>query len=316
MGGTIPWGWEAMSIQDAFLTRALRALCALISLPVCVICLNLPAEAGPGGGHAGFGRGHFGGGRSGHAHTARSGNSGGHLHWMKLGLGKKSALTTADASGSPSGWWNFNSAAPSATSHPMPSTMLWSPVRGEHGVPFISVASASAPQVHQNLYFHPHRPFASSGCFFNGMTQICFLEPFLPLLGFGYFGYGEGYGGDWDNGGDLAGMDEARMTGMTLPVSPDENPPSANENSATWDAAAHAGASEDWDLGTDVFVLVLRNGTTHAVTNYWVADRYLEYVCPDGTRSHVPLDALDLQSTVLRNEARGLPFVLRTMAEP
>ena len=26
--------------------------------------------------------------------------------------------------------------------------------------------------------------FASSGCFFNGVTQVCFFEPFLPLLPF------------------------------------------------------------------------------------------------------------------------------------
>ena len=147
------------------------------------------------------------------------------------------------------------------------------------------------------------------------MTQICFFEPFLPLVGFGYFGNDDGYGGDRDDGGDLSGMDEAEMAGVSQPVSRDENPLSTNENSAAWDAAAQAGASEDWDLGKGVFVLVLRNGTTHPVTNYWAADGYLEYVSPDGTRSHVPLDALDLQSTVVRNEVRGLPFVLRTTAE-
>ena len=144
------------------------------------------------------------------------------------------------------------------------------------------------------------------------MTQICFFEPLLPLVGFGYFGYGGGYGGDWNNGGDLSGMDQAEMTGATAPMSPEENPPSANENLAAWEATARAGAEQDWDLGNDVFVLVLRNGTTHAVTNYWAADGYLEYVSPDGTRSHVPLDALDVESTVVRNEVRGLPFVLRT----
>jgi len=185
-------------------------------------------------------------------------------------------------------------------------------VRLEHGVAFISVPGGSGPHFHQNLYFHRHRPFASSGCLFNGKTQICFFEPFLPLVGFGYFGYGDGYGGDWDNGGDLSGMDAAETTGGTQPVSPEEDPPSANQNSAARDAAAHAGASDDWDLGKDVFVLVLRNGTTHAVTNYWVAEGYLEWVSPDGTRSHVPLDALDVESTVVRNEVRGLPFVLRT----
>jgi hypothetical protein len=188
--------------------------------------------------------------------------------------------------------------------------MLWAPVRLERGVPFISVFRGSP-----NVHFLRHRPFAWSGCLFNGMTQICFFEPLLPLIGFGYFGYGDRYGGDWDNGADLSGIDAAEMPAATLPVSPEENPPSANENSAAWDATARAGASEDWDLGKDVFVLVLRNGATHAVTNYWAADGYLEYVSPDGTRSHVPLDALDLRSTVSRNQVRGLPFVLRTAAE-
>jgi hypothetical protein len=192
----------------------------------------------------------------------------------------------------------------------MPSTLLWAPVRLEHGVPFASVVRQS-----QNVHFHRHRPFTSSGCLFNGMAQICFFEPFLPLVGFGFFGYGDSFRGGSDNGGDLSGMDEAEMPGATPAVPPEENPPQANENSAAWDAAARAGASEDRDLGKDVFVLVLRNGTTHPVRNYWAADGYLEYVSPDGTRSHVPLDALDLESTVVRNQVRGLPFVLRTTAE-
>jgi len=70
--------------------------------------------------------------------------------------------------------------------------------------------------------------------------------------------------------------------------------------------------AEDWQLGKGVFVLVLNNGASHAVTDYWVADGYLEYVSPEGTRSHIPLDALDLESTVLRNAPRGLAFVLRS----
>jgi hypothetical protein len=145
------------------------------------------------------------------------------------------------------------------------------------------------------------------------MTQICFFEPFWPLFGFGYFGYGDGYGANWDNGADWSGMDEGEITGVTQP--PEQTPPGADQNSAAWDAAAQAGAREDRDLGKDVFVLVLRNRTTHAVTSYWAGDGYLEYVSPDGTRSHVPLDALDLESTVVRNQVRGLPFVLRTTAE-
>ena len=48
-----------------------------------------------------------------------------------------------------------------------------------------------------------------------------------------------------------------------------------------------------------------------AVTDYWIADGYLEYISPDGTRRHIPLEALDLQNTVIQNAPRGLPFVLR-----
>jgi hypothetical protein len=57
---------------------------------------------------------------------------------------------------------------------------------------------------------------------------------------------------------------------------------------------------------------VLNNGTSYAVTDYWIADGYLEYISPDGTRSHIPLEALDLQNTVVQNAPRGLPFVLRS----
>jgi hypothetical protein len=70
-------------------------------------------------------------------------------------------------------------------------------------------------------------------------------------------------------------------------------------------------ASDDRTLSKGVFLLVLNNGTRHAVIDYWVADGYLEYISPDGTRSHIPLEALDLQNTVTENAPRGLPFVLR-----
>ncbi|MGA2643593.1 MAG: hypothetical protein ABSF15_02700 [Candidatus Sulfotelmatobacter sp.] len=71
-------------------------------------------------------------------------------------------------------------------------------------------------------------------------------------------------------------------------------------------------STENQAPGKGVFLVVLKNGISHAVTDYWVADGYLEYISPDGTRSHFRLDALDLQNTVTQNAPRGLPFVLRT----
>lgn len=68
-------------------------------------------------------------------------------------------------------------------------------------------------------------------------------------------------------------------------------------------------------MGKGIFLLVLKNGTTHAVSDYWLSDGYLEYLRSDGVRSHFPLEALDLQQTVAMNSPRGLPFVLRSTPE-
>jgi len=73
-----------------------------------------------------------------------------------------------------------------------------------------------------------------------------------------------------------------------------------------------AAEAADEAVGEGFFLLVLKNGTSHAATDYWLADGYLEYVSLDRARSHVPLEALDLQKTVIENSRRGLPFVLRS----
>jgi hypothetical protein len=145
------------------------------------------------------------------------------------------------------------------------------------------------------------------------VSQVCFFEPFLPLLWFDAFDYGFGFGGGWtDAGDDSRGMDQADMSGISQPVNPPDET-SADENTAATNAKAQAEAdAQDWDLGPDVFVLVLHNGTTQLAKSYWAVDGYLEYISPDGIRSHIPLDALDLQNTVVRNERRGVPFVLRS----
>ena len=107
-------------------------------------------------------------------------------------------------------------------------------------------------------------------------------------------------------------MDQADMSGISEPVNPvNESPSDENLAAANTKAQAEA-AAQDWDLSPNVLVLVLHNGTTQLAKSYWAADGYLEYITPDGIRSHIPLDALDLQSTVVRNERRGVSFVLRS----
>jgi hypothetical protein len=323
-----------MSIRDGFPARRLQACPALLSFLLCSVCLSVPAEAQHGGGgHGGFGGGHFGGGHfGGHMHSSGGGHGGGHFHWMKLGFGKHSARGSDTASESPNGWvsslWNFNTPGYAATSHRLPSTMLWTPgrMKSGSGLGLIQPGSGhrlsfsasrghtSRARLRRGSYFRRY-PFAGpSGCFFNGATQVCYFEPFLALC-FGDFGYGDDFGFGADSDGDSTAMEPEEMAETEPPAaSSEEN--AAPENSANENAAAslqaRLGATEDWDLSKNVYVLVLQNGTTHAVTNYWVADGYLEYVSPDGTRSHIPLDALDLEGTVERNESRGIPFVVRS----
>jgi len=153
------------------------------------------------------------------------------------------------------------------------------------------------------------------------VTQVCFFEPFLPLfcLSGGFDPFFTGFGGDsLDPGDDLNSqwLMQSEMSAIPPTANPSDDDTAADDDRAEGNSSARAGATfsaatEDQALGKGVFLLVLNNGTSHAVTDYWVADGYVEYISPDGTRSHIRLEALDLQNTVTQNAPRGLPFVLR-----
>jgi len=161
-----------------------------------------------------------------------------------------------------------------------------------------------------------YRRFLSSGCFWNGVTQVCFFEPFLPLFscygGFNLSYSGFDLGGDSLDPGDLSSQGSPQWEMSALPPAANSIDEMADGNLPARPAAAFGTMSENQALRDGVFLLVLNNGSSHAVTDYWVSDGYLEYISPDGTRSHIPLDALDLQRTVTENAPRGLPFVLRS----
>ena len=170
----------------------------------------------------------------------------------------------------------------------------------------------------RGLFFSRYRRFPSSGCFWNGVTQVCFFEPLLPLVscygGFSLFYSGFDSGGNsLDLVGDLnpQGPPPWDLSAIPPSANPSEDDTAAG-NSPERPAAALGAMTEGKALGKGIFLLVLNNGSSHAVTDYWVSDGYLEYISADGTRSHIPLEALDLQRTVTENAPRGLPFVLRS----
>ena len=307
-----------MATRTAFLVRSPRILAILL----CVICLLAPAEAQHGGGGGHSGGGHSGGGHS-SGKTSGGSHAGGHFGWLHFWSGKHSARhagfgasSTSDPSPHPpSHLWNPTPARIPSIPR-IPSTLLWSPPlfprRPDGNVSFVS----SRVRPHRGFFFNRFPRFSSSGCFFNGVTQVCFFEPFLPLLSCsGYFDpFYFGFGGDsLDLGDDL--NSQGPMQSEMSAVPPTATPPdddTSEGNSSVRPGATLGAATEDRALGKGVFLLVLHNGTRHAVTDYWVADGYLEYISPDGTRSHIPLEALDLQSTATENAPRGLPFVLRS----
>jgi len=206
--------------------------------------------------------------------------------------------------------------APLASIQPVLPTSPWFPVLFPPGF----VGNRFSRFRHHSSFFFGRFPCVrTSGCFFNGLTQVCFFEPVLPLFFFSadFDPFVSGFG----FGGDFFGMaDDLNSLGPTQPgiaASPPTAGPAdadksaaAGENSrteggATVDTAAEA-ANEAARKG--FFLLVLKDGTSHAVMDYWLTDGYLEYVSLDSTRSHVSLEALDLQTTVAENSRRGLRF--------
>jgi len=300
-----------MATRIAFLLRSRRILPILL----CVICLFTSAEAQHGGGGGHSGGGHFGGGHSSGRHSGGS-HAGGHFGWLHFGFGKHSARHAGF--GASSTFWNIPTAARTPSISRIPSTLLWSPPifprRPDSQVSFVS----STVRRHHGFFFNRFPHFSSSGCFLNGVTQVCFFEPFLSLLcfsgDFDPFYSGFGFGGDsLDLGDDLnsQGLMQSEMSAIPPTANPSDDD-TAEGNSPARPGATLGAATEDQALGKGVFLLVLNNGTSHAVTDYWVADGYLEYITPDGTRSHILLEALDLQNTVIQSAPRSLPFVLRS----
>lgn len=65
-----------------------------------------------------------------------------------------------------------------------------------------------------------------------------------------------------------------------------------------------------------VTVLVLKEGISFTVTDYWVEDGKLGYVTTYDRQNTIDLDRLDLDKTVKLNSARGIPFVLTERPAP
>jgi hypothetical protein len=157
---------------------------------------------------------------------------------------------------------------------------------------------------------------------------------FGPGYGYGYgygfggfypwgFGIGLGFGGGcdplWDFGCDSYGYSGYGYYG---PYAPGFYLDSYSGD----DSAAAADTSQDYGVYSDqntapgnssdasassATVLYLNDGTSFAVTDYWVADYELHYITDGARENAIDLDQIDVQRTVDENAARGVDFTLK-----
>jgi hypothetical protein len=185
--------------------------------------------------------------------------------------------------------------------------------------------------------FGPCDPFFGCSGFGNG---------FGYGMGFGYgfgggYGYGGGYGGGYGYGGGWLGSSGENEPGWTYPSndgtsssgdytinanggnSGAELSSNGTNNGATNGGSADVTNSVDASGPTVVLkdgtatavkanaVLFLKDGTSFAVTDYWLAEGKLHYVASYGGENTIDLGKLDLQRTVDENARLGTQFSLK-----
>ncbi len=173
------------------------------------------------------------------------------------------------------------------------------------------------------MFFNPGFGFFDNGfgCDPSFMTSFgCGgLSPF-GFSGFGYLGFGGGYAGDFGDAG--YGYDG----GYSAPPSFDVAPPNFDEGASQepapseWQNPPAENSSPD-NSGVDnsapapETVIFLKDGTSFAVKDYWVADGELHYVTSYGGENAVDLSQFDLERTTDENAQQGIAITLRPAPE-
>jgi hypothetical protein len=171
------------------------------------------------------------------------------------------------------------------------------------------------------LFFSP-----SFGFFGPGFGCDPFWTPSFGCNGFGYGGYGYlgygnylgGYGGagyGYDNGYYAPPSFDVNSPnpeeGASQEPSPSEwqNPPADNSG------PDNSGVENEQQAPAPDTVIYLKDGTSFAVKDYWVADGQLHYVTSYGGENAVDLGAFDLQRTTDENAKQGIAITLRPTPE-
>ena len=330
---------QSFSRMNIFAALAFAATLALAPLPT----LAQHGGGGGGGAHGGGGGGgsHGGGVGGGGSHAAPS--SGTHAANSSAGSSATNNSTGA------SHWWNpFHGSGTNASGSNTGSNAdhvsterfaggnnTWQepPAAGVHDAAAANAGRGSAATPRAAIASPPHVPVprhpVGGGPFY----------PFYPYGGFGYgfgygglgFGYGAfgpcdpfwggcngfGYGGGGIGygyyGGGYGGYssDDGYSGDLNYSGSQDTTPP---QDTYAWAPETSQGAQSATNGPMEkpvTAVLYFKDGSSYAVTNYWLADGKLHYLTSYGGENAVDQKDLDLQKTVDENAAQGLTFTLR-----
>lgn len=178
---------------------------------------------------------------------------------------------------------------------------------------------------------------------FGGSYWNAACDPFWGCQGFGYNGWGYDNSANYNDTSNGSGDYTVDAGGQSQESNPGpyENPPadmngdaqaganagganagasvSANANSSENGAnsAATGGANAATpnaaapNSGGQLFVLYMKDGSSYAVSDYWLGGGKLHYVTSYGGENTVDLAQLDVQKTVDVNAAAGRKFSLR-----
>jgi hypothetical protein len=90
-----------------------------------------------------------------------------------------------------------------------------------------------------------------------------------------------------------------------------ESIPSPEGNAGDWQNAPDNSSQSAVPSAQPYVVVFLRDGSSYAVSDYWLAGGKLHYVTSYGGENSVDANQLDLQRTVNENASHGITFTLR-----
>lgn len=322
---------------------ALAAVLALTPLPTFAQHGGGGGGGGSHGGGSGGGGSHVSGGSSGHS-------SGGHAGSAPSGTARSNGTASGTSGGGH--WWNpFHGSSSNSTSSETgakgttadstterfaANNNSWQapPATGTNHTTMRHYATNTAAAPRPAIASPPHVPVPRRGRGYGG------YYPWYPYyggygfgLGFGGLGFGwyapcdpfwgcYGYGFDgglgygYYGGGSFSGNASADLTYAAGDDAGSSQEPNPSLYAQAPETTEGTGGQTAGPIGKHVIaVLYLKDGSSYAVTDYWLENGKLHYVASYGGENAIDESALDLQKTVNENAAQGLTFTLRPAPE-